>query len=345
MQRFVRQVWIAVGIAAVVLLGAWLARSLLYGLLVIFAGMLLGVFLGQLSRLLQRSTGVAYQVSYGLVVLALVLIAAGVIVLMGTQIAEQAGEFMRQFRESAAQLEKRLQAQTWWTQLQDVRSSAADLLTSRQAVSTATSAVSSTVSALAATVLVGFLGLYFSAKPERYRNGLLSLVPRSSRDRVGEVMDMQVRTLWYWILGRMAGMLVIGIGSAIGLWLLGVPLPASLGVLAGVLTFIPNVGPLIALVPAVLFGLQQGTDTALYVVLFYFALQTVESYVLTPMIDQYQVAVPPGLTLSAQLLFGLVGGVIGLVLATPLVVVITVLVREFYVKDVLGSEPLTGQDA
>jgi predicted PurR-regulated permease PerM len=92
-----------------------------------------------------------------------------------------------------------------------------------------------------------------------------------------------------------------------------------------------------------LFALQGGFDTALYVVAFYFALQTVESYLLTPMIDQYQVSVPPGVTLSAQLLLGLVGGVLGLLLATPLVVVTTTLVGEFYVKDILGSEPVKSE--
>ena len=342
MQKFVQQVWIAVGIASVVLLAAWLASSLFQGLLIIFAGVLLGVFLTQLSNRLSRLAGLSYGAAYGVIVAGLAALAVSLIGMMGAQIALQAGEFVRQLRESGARLQEQLEGQDWWSEFRNLQTSATDLLASQQAVSTATSAVSMTFTTLGAAVLVTFLGIYFAVRPERYRNGLLTLVPPGKRRRVGEVMNRVVAVLWYWILGRLVGMLVIGIGSALGLWVLGVPLPISLGVLAGVLTFIPNLGPLIALVPAVLFSLQIGTDTALYVLLFYFALQTVESYLLTPMIDQYQVAVPPGLTLSAQLLFGLVGGVLGLLLATPLVVVISILLREFYVRDLLGAEPLGG---
>jgi predicted PurR-regulated permease PerM len=339
-QSYAKRVWIAVGIGSAVLLMAWLISELFLGLLIIFAGVMLGVVLAQLSKLLSRLSGISYQVAYAVVVLLLAAVLLGGIGLMGAQIALQASEFVRQIRESGEQLEKRLAEQPWWSEAQALQADAMDLLASRQAVSTATSAVSSTFSALAGGVLVAFLGVYFAVWPERYRNGFLSLVPPARRRRVGNVIDMNVTALWRWFLGRLAGMLVIGIGSSIGLWLLGVPLPISLGVLAGLLTFVPNVGPLIALVPAVLFALQVGTDTALYVILFYFALQTVESYLLTPMIDQYQVAVPPGLTLSAQLLFGLVGGVLGLLLATPLVVVISILLREFYVRDILEAEPV-----
>jgi predicted PurR-regulated permease PerM len=78
---------------------------------------------------------------------------------------------------------------------------------------------------------------------------------------------------------------VIGVASTTGLWLMGIPLPVTLGVLAGLLNFVPNIGPIIAGVPAVLFGLQQGVDVALYVLAFYFLLQFAESYFLTPLID------------------------------------------------------------
>ncbi len=340
MQKFAHQVWIAVGIAAAVVLTAWLASRLFHGLLIIFAGILLGVFLTQLSHRLSSFTGLSYRAGCGVVVAGLAAMAVSFIGMLGTQIALQASQFVRQLRQSGAELQKQLEGQPWWSEIQNLQSSEMDLLASRQAVSTATSAVSMTFTTLGAAVLVAVLSIYVAVRPERYRNGVLTLVPPAKRQRVGEVMDKTATALWYWFLGRLVGMLVIGVGSGLGLWLLGVPLPISLGVLAGLLNLVPNVGPLIALVPAVLFSLQIGADTVLYVILFYFALQGVESYLLTPLIDQYQVAVPPGLTLSAQLLFGLVGGLLGLLLATPLVVVISILVTEFYVKDLLGSEPV-----
>jgi predicted PurR-regulated permease PerM len=338
-QQYPKRVWIAVGAASLVLLGAWLTSQLLYGLLVIFAGVLLGTVLTKLSNLLSSLSGLSYRVTFGIVVAVLVTAIVTIVGLLGASVASQAGEFLRQLRESGAQLDQKLAEQPWWTEVKGLRTDATDLLASRQAVSTATLAVSNTFATLGGTVLVLFLGMYFAAAPDRYRSGLLTLVPTEKRRRAGEVVDQIATALWHWVLGRLVGMLLIGIGTAIGLRLLGVPLPISLGVLAGILTFVPNVGPLVALVPAVLFSLQIGTDTALYVILFYFALQTMESYLITPMIDQFQVDVPPGLTLSAQLLFGMVGGLLGLLVATPLIVVISILVREFYVRDILRAAP------
>ena len=343
MQTFTKRVWTAVGAAGVVLAVGWLLSSLFYGLLVIFAGILFGVFLTQLSGRVSRNTGASYSVAYAIVVATLVALVACVIVFMGSQIAEQATKFVEQFQQASGRVEERLQQQPWWEYASNLGRQAQDALTSQRAVSTATTAVTSFVAALAGGVMVIFLGFYFAIQPDWYRNGLLSLASPAKRERVGAVLDMIGQTLWYWFLGRLAGMAVIGAGSTTGLWLLGVPLPISLGVFAGIMNFIPNFGPLIALIPAVLFALQQGTQTALYVFLFYIALQFLESYFLPPFIEERQVALPPGLTLSNQLLFGMVGGFLGLLLATPLAVVITIALREFYVKDILQAEPVTEQ--
>ena len=127
-------------------------------------------------------------------------------------------------------------------------------------------------------------------------------------------------------------MAVIGVCTGAGLWLLGIPLPLTLAVLAGIMNFVPNIGPIIAGVPAVLLGLQQGTNVALYVLLFYFLLQFAESYFLTPLIDQHQVSIPPGLMLSAQLVLGVIAGFLGLLLATPLTVLAMILVNDLVVQ-------------
>jgi predicted PurR-regulated permease PerM len=273
----------------------------------------------------------------------LVALVGGVIFFMGSQIAQQTTEFVEQFQQASGSFEERLQKQPWWKYISGLGVKAEDALTSQRAVWTATTAVTSLIAALMGGVMVIFLGFYFALEPAWYRGGLLKLVPSAHRQRTGQVLDMMGQTLWYWFLGRLVGMAVIGVGSAVGLWLLGVPLAVSLGVFAGLMNFIPNFGPLIAMVPAILFALQQGTQTALYVFLFYLVLQFFESYFLTPLIEEKQVALPPGLTLSNQLLFGLAAGFMGLLLATPLAVVITILVREFYVKDLLQTEPAIGK--
>jgi len=132
-------------------------------------------------------------------------------------------------------------------------------------------------------------------------------------------------------------MLINGSLTTAGLWLLGVPLAVSLGMLAGLLNFVPNFGPWIAAIPAVLIGFLQGPQQALNVALLYLVLQTIDGYVLTPLIDRRSVELPPVLTITAQVLLGLAFGFIGLLLASPLAAVVMILVKMVYVEDVLGD--------
>lgn len=120
------------------------------------------------------------------------------------------------------------------------------------------------------------------------------------------------------------------------------PLPVTLGVVAALLTFIPNIGPLLAAVPQVLLAFQVGTDTVLYVILLNMALQFVESYLITPLVQYYEVSLPPALTISLQLLLGVSLGVIGLVVAAPLLVVALVLVQMLYIRRTL-EDPKPGR--
>ena len=126
--------------------------------------------------------------------------------------------------------------------------------------------------------------------------------------------------------------------TAVGLWLLGVPLALTLGLLSGLLNFIPNVGPLLAAAPALLIALTQGPTQALYVALLYLAYQSVDGYLLTPIVTQRTVAVPPAVTLLAQVLLGASAGLYGLLLASPLVAAGLVIVRLLYVEDILGDD-------
>ena len=339
MQVFTKRVWTAVGIAGAVLVSAWVLSSLLYGLLLLFAGALFGVVLSRLSLHLGNLLGVSYGVAYGIVMALLAAAALGMAFFLGAQIAAQAGKFVSELQNASGSLQQQLESQPWWSQFREFEQQAQKALSSQKAVSTATSAASSLLGGVGGGVIVLVLAAYFALRPEWYRGGLLTLVPPDGRERAAEVLTKVGASLWYWFLGRLVGMLVIGTGTTIGLWFLDVPLPFSLGVLAGLLTFVPNIGPIIALIPALLLSMQQGASTALYVVLFYFALQTVESYLLTPLIEQHQVSLPPGVTLSAQLLIGMAAGVLGLFLATPMTVVLTILLRELYVKDLLGAEP------
>jgi predicted PurR-regulated permease PerM len=139
------------------------------------------------------------------------------------------------------------------------------------------------------------------------------------------------------MLGKLAAMIAVGLLTWLGLLALDIPLSLTLALLAALLTFFPNFGPVLSAVPAVLLGLLEGPARAAYVVALYLGVQTVESYILTPLIQRQTLSLPPALTLVAQVVLGTLAGAIGVAVATPLTVVLIVLVTHLYVEDVLES--------
>jgi predicted PurR-regulated permease PerM len=146
------------------------------------------------------------------------------------------------------------------------------------------------------------------------------------------------RALRWWLLGRFASMGIVFVLTWIGLALLGVPLPFLLALIAGLFSFVPTFGPVASAVPAVLVGLSAGLQQALWVALLYLAVQMVESYGITPLIQRRTVRIPPALLVVFQLIMAVLAGVLGVLLATPILVVLMVLVGMLYVEDRLGEE-------
>lgn len=187
------------------------------------------------------------------------------------------------------------------------------------------------------SVLIFFVGLFIAVSPENYRDGVVLLFPPQRRDRTREVMNTLSDTLWQWLTGRFGSMAVTGAGAAILLGALQVPMGISLGILTGLLTFVPNIGSLVSLVLATLFALPQGFGIVLGVVGGYMALQLVESYVITPLIQQKQASLPPALLISTQAVMGVLFGFLGAAVASPLLAAVKKGVEEVYICDVLDD--------
>ncbi|APZ95274.1 AI-2E family transporter [Fuerstiella marisgermanici] len=188
------------------------------------------------------------------------------------------------------------------------------------------------------SLLIFFVGLFLSLAPETYRDGVVVLFPQPRRERTRDVLNIAGETLWHWLIGRGGSMLVTGLGAVALLTLAGVPMGAMLGLATGVLTFVPNIGSLVALILAILFALPMGQGTVAIVFVGYLVLQLVESYVITPLIQQQQVSLPPALLISFQALMGVLFGFLGAAVASPLLAACKTLTMEVYVKDVLGGE-------
>jgi predicted PurR-regulated permease PerM len=158
---------------------------------------------------------------------------------------------------------------------------------------------------------------------------------------VREVLDAIGHVLQRWLVGQLVLMAIVGTITWIGLALLGVPFALPLALFAGLSEFVPYVGPIVAAIPAVLVGFAEGPHLALWVAGLYIAVQSIESYVLTPLIQQRAVYLPPALLLFSQVVLGVTAGPLGVIVATPLAAAGLVAVNKLYVEDVLGDKSVS----
>lgn len=187
-------------------------------------------------------------------------------------------------------------------------------------------------------VVFFFLTLYLAYTPDIYIRGIVKLVPVGRRDAALEVVHALGVTLKWWLIGRFSTMFIVGVMSGLGLWLLGIPLALTLGILAGLLTFIPYIGAIISSFPAILIALLIDVTHAVYVIFLYIGIHTVEGYILAPLIQERAVFVPPMLLLSALTGLTILLGIPGLIIATPLTAVTLVVINKIYIEGILGDK-------
>jgi predicted PurR-regulated permease PerM len=253
-------------------------------------------------------------------------------VLGGVLIAPGLAEQIDQLLESLPPALERIQASVgqyeWLTELLERTPDPIDLIDQPgMVIEQATGIFSTTFGAILRFLIILISGIYFAVDPRLYTRGLLRLVPVPRRPRAREVLHELGDTLWWWLIGRFISMASVGVMIGVGLWLLGVPLAFTLGFLAALLHFIPNIGPWLAAFPAVLLALLHSPQQALYVAILYLVIQQIESYLITPLVQQRAVKLAPVVSIFAQVLLTLTVGGIGLVLASPLAAVVQVLVH------------------
>ncbi len=191
----------------------------------------------------------------------------------------------------------------------------------------------STIAVAGAIVLVLFLSLYVAADPDVYRRGIIALVPVNRRAKVGALLTALSDTLKTWFRTQLIAMLVIGTVTTVALALLGIRGALPLGVIAGIFEFIPNVGPTLSAIPAILMGFADTPRTALIVAGIYWGIQFLENNLLIPYLMKEQLDLPPALTLVTQVVAAYVFGFLGLFVAIPMLAAIVVMVRTLWVED------------
>jgi predicted PurR-regulated permease PerM len=205
--------------------------------------------------------------------------------------------------------------------------------------------LSSTLEVLVGLLLITFVAIYFSVDPELYRRGLLHLVPHPSRQRADEVITAIGVTLRRWLITQLSAMVIIGSMVSITLATLGVEASLSLGIIAGVLEFIPTIGPILSALPAIAMGFLVSPEKALAVAVAFTLVELVEGHVLIPMLMKRGMNLPPLITILSQAVMGVVFGFLGLLVAVPLVAAVLTAVKMLYVNDVMGDDLQTGAPA
>jgi predicted PurR-regulated permease PerM len=308
-------VWfgLAIGIAMLVLL--------IQPLTLIFAGLVFAAMLDGGARLLGRVLSIPRGFRITIVLLGAIAFVLGVFYMTGVQISAQ-----------WSQLQVTLEAQgtrfVHWLSGMGFMPAQADLLSfGRQLVGSVgklTGYVGTFFGVLSSVLLVVAFGLFIALEPRLYQRGLAWLVPSRNRVQTQITLDRMAHTLRRLMAGRLAGMLFEGVLTWIALSLGNVPMALLLGILTGLLAFIPNVGAFIAGVLMVAVGFSAGVDTGLWAIATYIVVQTFDGYLLVPMVARKTVDIPPALTLGAQILASALLGFMGLLLADPITAMIKV---------------------
>jgi predicted PurR-regulated permease PerM len=204
---------------------------------------------------------------------------------------------------------------------------------------------SSTLAVLGGLILILFVAVFVAIDTKTYHAGLMHLFPHRMRPRAGEVLSATAMMLRRWLFTQSIAMLVVGVLTAVVLLLLNVKAALALGIIAGILEFVPIAGPIIAAVPGIAMAFLDGPEKAIYVTLAYVAIQQVEANLLTPLLMKKGLEIPPVLTITAQGVMSLVFGFIGLLVAVPMLAATIVPIKMLYVQDVVGDQvKLPGED-
>ena len=326
---------------ALLALAALIAWKLTGVLLLLFSAILLAAALSAMSDGLRKLAPLPCQVAVLLAALLMFGVLAGVIALFGWRILAQYEEIVAKARDSAHALLAYTRAQPWG----DALLKQANGARISDATDTLAPILGSMVGGAARYLTYGAIvivcAIFLALHPERYRDGALILIPPSHRKEVSNFLTRSATILKRWLISRLIVMIALGVIVSIGLSVLGISGAITLGLTGGLLTFIPFLGALMAAVPAVLVAFTISPLKAVATGLMFWAAHFIEGTFITPLVQDESVDLPPVLTIFSTLAFTVLFGPSGVLLASPLVLVIITAIRVFYLEGHLGHPPPT----
>jgi predicted PurR-regulated permease PerM len=325
-QRRVERPAVQLLVGVVLLLLAWALRDVA---LLCFGAVIVAAFLRSLAEPLARRSGLTPRIAILVVVIAITALLAASVWIMGQPLLDQLLELRNTVPKAWETAREWAARQPLGQRAMDWASTALDLKVPFARVAGVASAATTVV---ADFLLVLLLGIYLALDPKLYLEGTLQLVPPDRRRFVGSALTAGGEALQRWLLGQGVTMLIVGTTIGVGLALLGMPLAAALGFISGLLEFVPFFGAIASALLGILLAFAQGPTQALYVGIFFLVVQQLEGNVIIPLVQRWAAHLPPVLSLLAVVVFGSLFGVEGIVLGTPLMVVLIVLVRKLHIE-------------
>ena len=334
--RFTRRVFI---LAAIV--GLFVVLYKATDLLILAFGSVLGaVVIRTIDDLLIRRARVPPRAALGLAI-AIVLTIVGVLVWLFTvQFSSQISALIRALPQLVADGEARLRVSPVGDTIANaLRAAYQGSRVAQDLGSLAEGAVTLTLNAL--LLLVG--SIFFALDPAGYRRGILLLVPKGKRGAIGDAFDDLAVTLRLWLKTQLINMTAIGLLTGLGLWAVGVPSPGALGLLAGIAEFIPYVGPVAAMLPALGLAATESNEAFIGALAIYALVRLIQTPFITPLVQQRVIAIPPAVTLFAIIAIGVVFGVFGLFFSAAILVAVFSLINSLYLREVIGEDVMPGR--
>lgn len=328
-KTFTQKVWIVGFIFALIATILLLIEATFNIFILVLAGALAASFFRGLSDIIQRKTKLKANLSLALSVIGTTLILAGLIFLIGATVVSQTNKMQEKIPEVINMVKEELNetdvGQELIAQTKRMRSS-------DELMTFISKFFKTTFGGLGDIYIIFMVGAFFTVAPSLYTDGIKQLVPPKHREKTNDLLLRLGSGLKKWLAGKLIAMLAVFILTAIGLIVLDIPMWLTLALLAGLLNFVPNFGPLVAMIPATLVALSESPTMALAVAGLYVLIQLFESSVITPKAQHRLIKIPPALIILAQIFIGALTGIWGVIFATPLVLIIIIIVQELYVK-------------
>ena len=342
-----RIIYVSIGLIFALLVASYLVYQIAVAVLVLLLTMLFSVIISAPVDYLEHSgvsRGLGTLVVFGGLVLGIWIAGialAPTIADQAVQLWETFPELLENAQDHAGQLREALGlGSLFGLGSLNVVDSARNFF-SGGALTTVANVGAGVASVISYLVVIAIATIYAVARPEPLVNGFVALFPAGRRQEVRRILRELYETVQRWFVGQLASMLLIGFLSTVALYLIGVPFALLLGIFSGLISFIPFVGPLISVIPPLLLALIGTPIDALWVVLAYAVIQTIESYLIQPLIMSRAVSLHPAVVMFALLIMGTIFGFVGVLLAVPLVAALAVLLRELWIErmDSLGTDP------